>query len=303
MTSEPRAGDVRVGLEPDTGRPARRFHPAARVVLAALAMLVSALSPLPLLLIPGAQAYLNAATPEVAGAFIIGMSVLPFLAAIGLVWLLMKYVDRRPMRESGVVWTRRSLPIFLGSIAAVVALVVACGLAVEATGLLREGGSLGGGALWMVILVALAQAFLLQGIPEEFIWRGYMLQTLSVRPWVAVLISAAGFASLHIISQGGQQNALERVLYLAVPFGFGLLAGALVVQTGSVWAAAGVHGGFHTGLLICSLLGVGNGPAFWLASGGLLGIIGVVLLWLPERRTRQAQASVDDARTSLPRTD
>ena len=71
MTSEPRAGDVRVGLEPDTGRPARRFHPAARVVLAALAMLVSALSPLLLLLIPGAQAYLNAATPEVAGAFII----------------------------------------------------------------------------------------------------------------------------------------------------------------------------------------------------------------------------------------
>lgn len=92
-------------------------------------------------------------------------------------------------------------------------------------------------------------------------------------------ISAAVFAVCHLTSRGGQESTWERFVYPIVPFGFSLLAGALLLITGSLWAAVGVHAGFHVATVINTVwLGVGNGPELWAAAGIVLGLVGAVLL-------------------------
>ena len=94
-------------------------------------------------------------------------------------------------------------------------------------------------------------------------------------------------ALLHLTSQGGQEGAVERVLYLAVPFGFGLLAAALVLRTGSLWSAVGVHGGLHVALTILTLwCGVGNGPALWVTWGAVTTLTAAWLLQGPQGAQR-----------------
>ena len=80
---------------------------------------------------------------------------------------------------------------------------------------------------WFIVvsvLVVLARSYVFQGIGEEAIMRGYLLQSFSDRPTRAVWVSVIVFTIPHIISRGGQQNVLERVIYLAIPFGFALAA-------------------------------------------------------------------------------
>lgn len=87
--------------------------------------------------------------------------------------------------------------------------------------------------VWWVLVIVLTAPF--QAAGEEFLFRGYLLQAAGAvgrSPWLAVAISAAVFTALH-----GSQN-----LPLMVDrFGFGLLAGALVVVTGGLEAAVAVH--------------------------------------------------------------
>lgn len=275
--SHARTGEVRVGPENRTYEAPRRFPTAVRVLLAAIAMLLMALSPLIFVLVPGFVKVLNESGPAIGILGSVFVSSICLLTAVLLVWLLMRYVDRRPMRETGWVWNSRALPmLLLGTVVAAV-LVVVIGVVLDAAGLMRSVTP-PDDLWWVTAAIALGQGFLMQGIPEELIWRGYVLQTLRTRAEVSILISAVGFAALHLVSQGGQQNALERVLYLATPFGFAMLAGALVMTTGSLWVACGIHGGFHVGTLISMFLGFGEGPAFWVIEGVVFTVIALVVM-------------------------
>lgn len=271
------SGDVRLGPDSRTYERPRRFPAAVRVLLAAIAMVLMAISPLIFVLVPGFVKTLNESGPVVGIVGSTFVSIVCLLTAVLLVWLLMRYVDRRPMRQTGWSWNSRALPmLLLGTVVAAV-LVVVIGGVLDAAGLMRSMEP-PDDLWWVTVAIALGQGFLMQGIPEELIWRGYVLQTLRTRAEVSILISAAGFAALHLVSQGGQQNALERVLYLATPFGFAMLAGALVMNTGSLWVACGIHGGFHVGTLISTFLGFGEGPAFWMTAGVAFTVIALVIM-------------------------
>lgn len=84
-------------------------------------------------------------------------------------------------------------------------------------------------------LLAIVATSPLQAIAEEYFFRGYLLQALQAvlrGPWLGVVVSAAVFALFH-----GTQNLplfLDR-------FGFGLLAGVLVVRTGGLEAGVAAH--------------------------------------------------------------
>lgn len=85
---------------------------------------------------------------------------------------------------------------------------------------------------WLVVIVLTSP---LQAAGEEFFFRGYLLQaagSLARSPWLAVLVSAVVFAAFH-----GTQN----LPLLVDRFGFGLLAGGLVVITGGLEAAVAAH--------------------------------------------------------------
>lgn len=251
-----------------------------RVALAPLALVVAIFAPQALGLVPGLAAAVRGW--PLAGQLAVGISLfaLTTVCAVLLVTALARFVDHSHLRDYGWRWDRRVIPsLTLG-------LGLAVAVALPVTGLAAIGGWLrpvddasGGMPLWGVIVQAIALAFLLQAIPEELIFRGYLLRTLRSRGRITpVWMSAILFAALHLLSSSGQEGLAERFLYLALPFGFAVLAGALRLVTGSIWAAIGVHGGIHVASLIAAVLGWGDGPVVWAVTGTLLTVIGATLL-------------------------
>lgn len=253
----------------------------------AVAMMFAAISAmLPVMLIPGLGTALEAWPLPGQAVVQVVLTGLVTLAALALVALAMRFVDRRPLADVGWRWTKRALPALMIGLGAAIVTTLGVALAVEASGLTRPvdpAQFTGGAPVWLVIPVALATAFLLQGIPEELIWRGYVLQTLPISPVAAIYVSATVFAALHVVSSGGQQSWWEHLVYLAVPFGFSLLASGLLLHTGSLWAAVGVHGGLHVALAIGVLwLSIGEGPWLWASIGLVQSLLGA---WLIRRAT------------------
>lgn len=206
-------------------------------------------------------------TSNAPAARILAMSSRVSVAVFSLllVWLLMRHVDRRPLREAGLAVSRGSLPAFVLGVLASALVVVPTGLVLQSTGLLR-GGEPGDYSVALAVLAAVIPGVLMQGFPEELVFRGYLIQTLprAWGPWTVSLYSSALFGVMHLVSAGGQENLAERFIYLLPPFGFAFLACALQRLTGQLWAAVGIHGGFHLATTVTTWAGIGEGPALWI---------------------------------------
>lgn len=249
---------LQTARQPQTSRPQPRAPEWVRVVLTVVAMLVAAFSALLLTLVPGFPEMFNSSDPVTStiARTITPLVVLPCFLLMA--FLLTRYLDRRPMAVLGLRATTRSMTALAGATA------LAAGLVTLGTAVTQLAGATGVAGTDLSVLPvpllianALAVPFFLQGIGEELLWRGYIMQSLSSRPKRALWISALTFAAMHLLSGGGQQNLLDHFLYLVAPFGFALLGGTLALQTRSVWAAIGIHGGYHVGTVITRLLGLG----------------------------------------------
>lgn len=219
-------------------------------------------------------------------------------AVLLLVWAWMRVVERRNIRFAGWWWTRSSAGWLMLSIALAGSLVFAAVASLPATGPLATEEELIGTAPVAFSLVALiSQAFLLQAIPEELLFRGWLLSTLRNRPWLAITVTTLSFTVIHLASNGGQESAAERVLYLALPFGFSLLAVGLLLWTGSLWSAVGVHGGFHLGNAAAVVfLPEVDAALSWVVIGAVHATVGLALIVSALRRGRGIFTT--DARTA-----
>lgn len=186
-------------------------------------------------------------------------------------WVWMRFVERQRLRSIGLRATRSSALWLL------IGIVVAAGLLLATQALLPATGPVAGEdpayaqiPLGLIVGPVVIQAFVLQGFPEELLVRGVLLGTLRRRPILAIVVSTLAFTVIHLVSQGGQQSPLEHVLYLTVPFGFSLLAVGVLLWTRSLWAAVGVHGGFHIGNAVAfALLPEVDRALWWVAIGGV----------------------------------
>jgi uncharacterized protein len=90
-------------------------------------------------------------------------------------------------------------------------------------------------AVWWFLLVIVLTAPL-QAAAEEYFFRGYLMQAITVTspamPWAGVVGSALIFAMMH-----GTQN----LPLFGYRFAFGLIAGYLVMKTGGLEAAIAAH--------------------------------------------------------------
>lgn len=271
----------------------------ARAILAILALQVAAWSAVPY------WAVLQALGVEASGpgAASIGLQVLLLAGQalitlslyLGLSALLVRRVDRRPVRALGLAVTPRAIGgLGLGMGISLVVALAAYGL-VTALGIGREMPLPVDEDMptWLLIAYVLILAFVLQGIGEEALFRGYLLQSGSRRPHRAVLVSAIAFTLPHLLSQGGQQGLLEHLVYLVIPFGFSLSAAYLAIAMRSVWAAVGIHAGFHVATAVCLALGMLiEGPALWAVLGTLHAIAGVVIArFIPRERWAKVAAA------------
>lgn len=90
------------------------------------------------------------------------------------------------------------------------------------------------------IIFALLFIGILPAFIEEFIFRGAVLQGLRKHgDWFAIIASALLFMLMH--------GSIQQSIY---QFGFGLLAGWLVVKTGSIWVTIAMHALNNCSILI-----------------------------------------------------
>lgn len=131
-----------------------------------------------------------------------------------------------------------------------------------------------------VLVWILVRAYLLQGIPEELLYRGWLFDVTRHREVLTIAWTTAAFTLIHLTSSGGQQSVLDHVVYLVMPFGMSILGAALVYRFGSFWWAAGSHGGMHLMLAVLSLAyPVELGNAAWVVLGLAQALVGAVVLW------------------------
>ena len=262
-----------------------------RIVIAFAMMFACALTPPLLKQVPVIQSFALAHEnpDDLVESFAVGACVLLIYGAAVVVALTLCYVLGRTLdRGRHVSIDRRALLWLAGMILAalVVDLVVA--------GMLQVLGFAGGdqsvphGPAWLMIVESFSIAFLLQGIPEEIIWRGWLFSSLGETRFAAVS-SVLGFTALHILSQGGQQNLLEHLTYLALPCGFAVTAMIVRIVSESTWAAIGVHGGFHlVNYYVAEPLHLRIGSITWVLQGLTWAAVGLLILAFHRRRQRLA---------------
>ena len=264
-----------------------------RIVIAVAMMFACALTPALLKQIPAIQSFALAHEnpDDLLESFAVGSCVLPIYGAAVVLALILCYVlgrtlDRGRHVSVGLRIDRRALLWLVGMILAalVVDLVVASML--QVLGFAGGDQPVPQGPRWLVIVESFSIAFLLQGIPEEIIWRGWLFSSLGETRFAAVS-SVLGFTALHILSQGGQQNLLEHLTYLALPCGFAVTAMIVRIVSGSTWAAIGVHGGFHlVNYYVAEPLHLRIGSITWILQGLLWASVGLLILAFHCRRQR-----------------
>lgn len=185
-----------------------------------------------------------------------------FVIVFLLVWaataIWIKFVERRAFQFTGMRFHRKwASGLAVGSVLSAVIVIASRALSVaffpDVARETIDGPQMGEATWWTFTLFVLGRAYFLQGIPEELLFRGWLLQLLPQRPKGMLAFTTLVFTIIHLFSNGGQQNLLERILYLMIPLGFGFLAGTLVIQTGNFWQAVGIHGGFHVGTVLAAI--------------------------------------------------
>ena len=218
----------------------------ARTLLALLAFEVAAFSSaLAYLIGPLRDGYGSNNLLLRAGATtLIWLIPLPFYLLFTV--LLTRCADHRPMRAAGLTLNRRALlgtlagtGISVAVVGCLAAVLLAAGIGTRAPAEAKE--EIAVLPLWLVVANTIVFSYVFQGIGEEALMRGYLLQSLSDHPRRAVWAAVIVFTIPHLLSNGGQQNALDHVLYLAVPLGFALAAACLALIMRSTWAAIGIH--------------------------------------------------------------
>jgi len=131
--------------------------------------------------------------------------------------------------------------------------IVFVGLAMFVTGGMRVQGVALHGAEMITAPVLWLIAMLLVGLTEEYVFRGYALQSLwrGAGFWPAALITTALFAGAHLSKP--HENAVD----IGMIFVLGVLLCLSVRVTGSLWWAVGWHAAFDFGQFF--IIGTRNG--------------------------------------------
>ena len=202
------------------------------------------------LIIGGIVQVATARLPVVISHAAVGLGVTA--SALGLVSLLRRHADRRPWSGVGLSLDRIAIPqlvfgLVLATILATVAgaAAVHLGLADWAWSAEATNKSAEQGLASAAILIALS-VLLVQGFPEELVFRGYMFRNLgaTLPLWATVTVSSLIFGSMHVFSSGGATTLGERMLYAVAMTGFGLMLAACRTVSGALWLGIGLHSGF-----------------------------------------------------------
>jgi uncharacterized protein len=175
-------------------------------------------------------------------------------SALSLVFLLRRHADRRPWSGIGLTLDRATIPHLLFGIVLATMVAAVSAVATVQLGLADWGWSAGAskdlaeqGAMTTIIMIAMS-SLLVQGFPEELVFRGYMFRNVggTLPLWATVVSTSLIFGSMHMFSSGGATTLGERLLYAVVATGFGLVLAICRTVSGSLWLGIGVHSGYDS---------------------------------------------------------
>jgi hypothetical protein len=164
------------------------------------------------------------------------MIVTLFLTAISIVvfFIYCRFIERRSWASLGFIrknWLKNYLSGFLiGTLliglAALIAMIFG--------GLKFEGFS--ANISWVVILFYLI-GFMIQGMSEEIVLRGYLMMSLSnkIPMAIAVALSSVTFAALHLMNEGISMIGFVNLIL------FGVFAAVFTLRTDNLWGIGAVH--------------------------------------------------------------
>lgn len=185
--------------------------------------------------------------PDYAVGRHFAMAVLATAVTVPLVVLARHYLDREPFAALGLARDPSALrPLMLGALAWL--LPFAVGLAIcLASGLVAITPLVPLHDIIAFVPLLIVLVFLLEALPEELAFRGYIQANLGkVLPlWAAIAVQAILFGSwgviLWFLLSGGIDPLQGSLFYV-----MGAILGMLRAITGSVWAAIGFHLAFQT---------------------------------------------------------
>jgi membrane protease YdiL (CAAX protease family) len=180
--------------------------------------------------------------PESELAVIALNEIALFVPAMVALWLITRFVDRRPLKAFGVGFLphwRQHLAYGLFVASGMLAVLVAGCYAFGYVSIHWTGGQVP-----ILTLLGTASVLLLGAATEELLFRGFPLQVLTegMGTWPAVIVMSAIFGVMHM------NNPNSTLLGTANTILAGVLLSIAYVKTRSLWLPFAIHVGWNVGL-------------------------------------------------------
>ena len=161
--------------------------------------------------------------------------VMLFCTAFGTIisMLYCRYGEARPLRSMGVTKHKAGLHYAQGAlVGAVLMSAIALGSVICRVSDISLCKDIGFGVISLTLL-----GFLVQGMSEEFIFRGFFMNTLGGRhhPFVAIGVSAVAFSLAHVLNPG-----FGVLVFINLTM-FGVFAGLYMIAFDDIWGACAIH--------------------------------------------------------------
>lgn len=161
------------------------------------------------------------------------LQLYPLFIITVLFILYAKFLEKRKARTLGFVKKGFLLQYVIGIVVGFAAFSIAVGIA-YLTGSVTITGSTDANVVTFILYCG---AWLIQGMEEEVVCRGFMMTSLARRysiP-VAVVLNSLFFAAMHLMNPG-----INLLPFLNL-FLFGVFASLLFIKTNNIWVCSAVH--------------------------------------------------------------
>ena len=148
-----------------------------------------------------------------------------------------KFIEKRGMKSMG--FSSKIADFFVGALLAVVLIVVIIGLSCVFDSMVFNGFSEKGNN---VHLVRWLLAFVIQGVAEEVMCRGFLLQALLKKTSMsmAIIISSTAFAFPHFFTLF-ESELLYAIIGVVNLYLISIIFSLLVILRSNIWIAFGLH--------------------------------------------------------------
>ncbi len=150
------------------------------------------------------------------------------------IMLYVKFGEKRPMRTIGFVKKNAVKDYLLGMVIAFAMFAICVGMCVATGAMEFNGYVLNGNYIPLALLFV---GFLIQGMSEEVICRGFMMTSLGSKAGAlaGILFNSLVFGALHLGNAGVAPLAMINLIL------FGLFMSIVMLKLNSIWMVCAIH--------------------------------------------------------------